>query len=140
MKKAHCIIALALPFIFGLGWIFGKAALDHFPPILMAALRFGTAGLIMLPFVEWPKIKLHHLILLSALAIGIPYSLSNYGLSKLDVSTTVLLVQLEAPFLIMMSLLFLRERPSGILIIGVTISFFGVILVCLLYTSPSPRD
>lgn len=129
MTRKHQLLALALSIVFGMGWVFGKAALNHFPPILLATFRFGFAALVMFPFFQWPRVKFEYLILLSALAITIPYSLSNYGLSQLDVSVTVLLVQLEAPILIAMSLIFLREIPGRLVVIGVAISFVGVLFV-----------
>lgn len=129
MTGKHRLLALALSIVFGMGWVFGKAALDHFPPILLAAFRFGVAALVMFPFYKWPKIRFEYLILLSTLAITIPYSLSNYGLSRLDVSVAVLLVQLETPILIAMSLIFLREVPGRLVIVGVATSFLGVLLV-----------
>jgi O-acetylserine/cysteine efflux transporter len=129
MPRKHQLLALALSIVFGIGWVFGKAALNHFPPILLATFRFGVAALVMFPFYKWPQIKFEYLILLSVLAITIPYSLSNYGLSQLDVSVTVLLTQLETPILIAMSLIFLREVPGRLVIVGVAISFVGVLLV-----------
>lgn len=129
MSRLHTLLALGLSVVFGLGWVFGKAALDHFPPVLMAAFRFGCAGLAMLPFCKWPQIGIGNVFLVSALAIGIPYGLSNFGLSQLDVSITVLLVQLEAPILILMSAMFLKEIPSRQVVLGVVLAFCGVTLV-----------
>ncbi|MBR2691420.1 MAG: DMT family transporter [Aquamicrobium sp.] len=129
MVWSHRFLALTLSVVFGLGWVFGKAALDHFPPILMAAFRFACAGVVMLPFCQWKDLKLKNIIVLSILSISIPYSLSNYSLSQLDVSITVMLAQMEAPILIVMSALFLREIPSRTIIIGVIVSFVGVIFV-----------
>ncbi|CAM5522642.1 EamA family transporter [Mycolicibacterium aubagnense] len=129
MVGSHRFLALTLSIIFGLGWVFGKAALDHFPPIIMAAFRFGCAGLAMLPFCKWKGLSLKEVIILSVLSISIPYSLSNYSLSQLDVSVTVMLAQMEAPILIVMSALFLREIPSRTIILGVVVSFIGVTFV-----------
>lgn len=115
--------------IFGAGWVFAKSALGHFPPILLAAFRFGIAGVFVLAIAPAPQISMAKLILVSILAISIPYSLSNFALSKLDVSLTVLLSQLEAPVLIIFGLVFLRERPTRRTIIGVVVAIVGVVLV-----------
>lgn len=123
------ILALLMATIFGLGWIVGKSALEQLPPILMAALRFGLAAVLILPFTGWPRIKLLHLLPLSVLALSAPYSLSNIGLAHLDVSLTILVVQLEAPVLIALSAIFLSERPSGTAIAGIVLAVLGVVLV-----------
>lgn len=129
MHKWNVTLALLMATIFGLGWIIGKSALEQLPPILMAALRFGLAAILILPFTGWPQIKLLHLLPLSVLALSAPYSLSNIGLAHLDVSLTILLVQLEAPVLIALSAIFLGERPSTIAIAGIVLAVLGVALV-----------
>lgn len=123
------MLALLMATIFGLGWIVGKSALEQMPPILMAALRFGLAAVVILPFTGWPRIELLHLLPLSVLALSAPYSLSNIGLAHLDVSLTILLVQLEAPVLIALSAIFLGERPFKIAIAGIVLAVSGVALV-----------
>lgn len=129
MIKGYTILGLVMAIIFGMGWIVGKSALDQVPPILMAALRFGVAAAVVLPFTGWPKLTLWHLLPLSVLALSAPYSLSNIGLSHLDVSLTILLVQLEAPVLIGLSALVLGERPSKLALFGVLLAVSGVVLV-----------
>jgi O-acetylserine/cysteine efflux transporter len=129
MTLTHRTLALALAAIFGLGWVLGKTALDHFSPIFLSGLRFGCAALAMLPFLQWPAAPLRSLLLISALAISLPFSLSNYGLSKLDVTVTTLLVQMEAPILIVMSALFLKEIPARLVVFGVAIALVGVVFV-----------
>ncbi len=129
MRPTHFLLGLSLSFVFGFGWIFGKAALSEFPPILLAGMRFGIAAILICSVMGWPKIRFQHLILLSVLAVSGPYSLSNIGLNELDVSLTVLLVQLEAPILILLSAIFLRERPSTVSVFGVLIAIAGVALV-----------
>ncbi|WP_416879567.1 DMT family transporter [Litorimonas sp.] len=130
MNKKNVFLALAMATIFGLGWIVGKSALEQLPPIQMAALRFGLAAALILPFTGWPKrIRLLHLLPLSVLAVSAPYSLSNIGLAELDVSLTILLVQLEAPVLIVLSAIFLQERPSRLALVGIILAVSGVALV-----------
>ncbi|MCZ4354147.1 EamA family transporter [Roseovarius aestuarii] len=129
MNTQSVLLAFLMATIFGLGWIVGKSALEQLPPIQMAALRFGLAAILILPFTGWPKIRLVHLLPLSVFALSAPYSLSNIGLAKLDVSLTILLVQLEAPVLIALSALFLHERPSRTAVVGIVLAVFGVILV-----------
>ncbi|WP_366523145.1 DMT family transporter [uncultured Tateyamaria sp.] len=62
-------------------------------------------------------------------AAPIPYSFSYIGLSQLDVSITVLLVQLEALILITLSAIILKEFPSRSAIVGIVLAFVGVSLV-----------
>lgn len=129
MLIKHVLLGLSLSVILGMGWVFGKTALDHFPPILVAAFRFGIAAMALRLFFSWPAIPIVYLLLASTMAISVPYSLTYVGLQDLDVSTTVLLVQLEAPILIVLSAVFLSEVPRKITIVGVSIAVIGVSFV-----------
>ncbi|MEO9652761.1 MAG: EamA family transporter [Roseobacter sp.] len=129
MTRRHLAMAFALSIVFGVGWVFGKTATTHFPPVFVAMLRFGIAGFTIISVCGWPTVPPRHLLFASACAISIPYSLSYAGLSRLDVSVTVLLIQLEAPILITLSAIWLREFPSRMCAIGVAIAVGGVVFV-----------
>lgn len=129
MSRPHLALALIMSLVFGAGWVLGKTATSHFSPILVAMFRFGFAGIVLVLIFGWPKVKLWKLWIASACALGIPYSFSYIGLSQLDVSITVLLVQLEAPILIALSAILLREIPSRLAIAGIVHAVVGVILV-----------
>lgn len=129
MNPHHLALALSLPFLFGAGWVFGKTATEHFAPILVAALRFGIAGLVGVAIWGWPKAPLRLLLPASTCAIGVPYGLSYVGLAQLDVSVTVLLVQLEAPILILLSAATLRERPGRREASGIALAVLGALFV-----------
>lgn len=129
MLRSHLIMALALSVIFGAGWVFGKTATAHFSPIFVATLRFGFAGVVLVAIFGWPKVPMQKLFFASACALGVPYNLSYIGLSRLDVSITVLLVQLEAPILIVLSAIVLREIPKRTTVFGVVLAVVGIVLV-----------
>ena len=129
MSRSHLVLALVMSLVFGAGWIFGKTATSHFSPILVAMFRFGFAGVVLVLLFGWPKVDLWKLWIASACALGVPYSFSYIGLSQLDVSITVLLVQLEAPILITLSAILLREIPSRAAVLGIILAVVGVTLV-----------
>ncbi len=52
MTFKDILLVMLMILIFGMGWIFGKSALDHFPPILLAAIRFGVAAICFIPFIK----------------------------------------------------------------------------------------
>ena len=129
MNSRNLALAVLMSVIFGLGWVLGKSVLEQFPPVLMAAFRFGIAALTICTLTGWPKLGLSRLLPLSILAISAPYSLSNIGLAHLDVSLTILLVQLEAPILICLSALLLGERVGRGAVCGTMLATAGVVLV-----------
>ena len=47
-------MGIAVALLWGMGLVFAKAAIDHFPPILLTALRFTVTALAMVWFVKPP--------------------------------------------------------------------------------------
>jgi O-acetylserine/cysteine efflux transporter len=129
MSRTHLALALMMSLVFGAGWVFGKTATSHFSPILVAMFRFGFAGIVLVITFGWPKVPVWKLWFASTCALAIPYSLSYIGLSQLDVTITVLLVQLEAPILITLSAMLLREVPSRSAVVGIALAVAGVVFV-----------
>lgn len=129
MQFRHILLAVLMAVVFGMGWVFAKSALWHFPPILLAAFRFGVTALCLVWFARPCGARWKELTLISLLAISVPYSMSYAGMQDLAVSTTVLLVQLEAPALILLGAVVLGERPSIQQFVGTVCAVVGVLLV-----------
>lgn len=129
MKPSHFMMALAVPTIWGLGFVFAKAALDWFPPILLIACRFAITACALVWFVKVPRGIWKQLFLISLISATIQYSLTFTGLKSLDAFTAVLVIQLEVPFMVILAAIFLGERITAIKIAGIVIAFFGFILI-----------
>ncbi|HMB76440.1 MAG TPA: EamA family transporter [Kiloniellaceae bacterium] len=129
MAPLHFLMALAVPVIWGMGIVFAKAALDHFPPILLIAFRFAVTAGVLVWFVRPPWPLMGRIFLIALVSVTIQYSLTFTGLKYLDASVTVLVVQLEVPILILIGALFLSERPSPRTYAGIVMTFLGVVLI-----------
>ena len=57
MKPTDILLAIAVPLIWGGGFLFAKAAIEHFPPILLMALRFSLTALVLVWFVPRPDLE-----------------------------------------------------------------------------------
>jgi O-acetylserine/cysteine efflux transporter len=99
MRIRHLILAFIMSIVFGMGWVFAKSAMTHFPPILLAGFRFMVTAVVLARFMKSPNGQIAHLLVISILAVSIPYSLSYSAMKYLDVSTSVLLAQMETPVL-----------------------------------------
>jgi O-acetylserine/cysteine efflux transporter len=119
-------LGLGVAFVWGLGLVFAKAAISHFPPILLMAFRFSVTAMALAWFIKPSGGQLRMLFLISFISATLQYSLTFTGLAGLDASATALIVQLEIPFLILIGAIFLKESPGWRRWIGITIAFFGV--------------
>ncbi len=129
MPFSQLALALLVPLLWGLGFVFAKAGLSEFPPLLLMGMRFCLTAIILLPFVKMPR---GHLIWIAALAfIGstIQYGLTFTGLKHMDASLAIIVVQLEVPFGVIMGALLFREHVGWQKILGILLAFAGVALI-----------
>jgi len=129
MKPKDVVLALSVPIIWGAGFLFAKAAIGHFPPILLMALRFSVTALILVWFVTPPFHYFHRIFWIALVSAAIQYSLTFTGLRDLDASTAIIVVQLEVPFGVLLAAILLRDKIKARHVIGITLAFLGVALI-----------
>ena len=113
----------------GMGVVFAKAAIEHFPPILLMSLRFALTAAVLVWFVRPPLGLLRKLFAIALISAAIQYSLTFTGLKGIDAGVMALVVQLEVPFLVLLGALFLGEKASLRKWIGIVLAFVGVGLI-----------
>ena len=125
----HVIMALFVPLLWGLGFVFAKGAINHFPPILLMAFRFSLTALVLVWFTPLPVRKFFQLFKIAIIAAAVQYSLTFTGVKGLEAGLASIIVQLEVPFLVILGALLLREKPGYKKWIGIAISFVGVAIM-----------
>ena len=129
MSVHHILLAISVPMIWGMGFVFAKGALEYFPPILLMAFRFLVTACVLVWFVKPPVHLFGRIALIALVSAAIQYSLTFTGLKDLDASIAVLVVQLEVPFMVLLGAIFLKERPDLQKYIGIALAFGGVALI-----------
>ena len=119
-------MALMVPLVWGMGFVFAKGAINHFPPILLMAFRFALTAMVLVWFVPVPYGNLKNIFNVAIVAAAIQYSLTFTGLAGLEAGLASLVVQLEVPFLVLLGALVLKENPGLQKWAGIIISFLGV--------------
>lgn len=129
LSLADILLGVSVAALWGMGLIFAKAAIAHFPPILLMALRFTVTALALVWFVRPPLSQMATLFRIACVAAAIQYSLTYTGLTGLDASVTALIIQLEVPFLVLIGVVALKERPELRKWLGIALAFIGVALI-----------
>jgi len=129
MKPLDVTLAVLVPVIWGMGFVVAKAAMEHFPPILLMALRFSVTALVLVWWFRPPKGILLDLFWIAMVSAALQYSLTFTGLKEIDASTAALLVQLEVPFGVLMGYLFFHDRITPWQVIGMMLAFAGTTLI-----------
>ena len=130
-------LALSVPINWGMGFTLAKAGLGEFPPLFLMSMRFVLSAGILLWFFPPPIGQLRAIFMIALVSATIQYGLTFTGLTGLDASTAILLVQLEVPFGALLAAIFLNDKLGWKRTLGMALAFFGVSLIA---GAPSIRD
>jgi len=123
------LIAALVPIFLGFGFVIAKPAMVDLPPFLLMGLRFTFVALLLIWWFPIPKTFLKRIFFVSLIANTLQYSITYTGLSLIDASAAVLLVQTEVPFGVVFAYFMLKEKPTIRSLIGIAIAFVGVYIL-----------
>ena len=129
MPVKDLLIALSVPLLWGFGLAISKLGMEQLPPMLINGLRWIIAGLVLVWWFPIPKKIMKEIFLVSFVAVTLQYGLTYTGVSMIDASSAVLLVQSEVPFGVLVAFFILKERPPIKNIIGLFIAFTGLVVL-----------
>ncbi len=141
IKAQHWLTLIFLSLIWGSSFILIKRGLEYFTALQVGALRITLAGIFLLP-ISIPNIKLMPkkrfpwLVLTAVCGSFIPMFLFPIAEEHIHSSMAGILNALMSVFVIILGVIFFKYKTHTGQIIGVVLSFTGVIL--LLQTSSSP--
>ncbi len=129
MTLRDSLIAGIVPIFLGFGFVIAKPAMEYFPPFLLTGLRFTFAASILIWWFPIPKGFLKKIFIVSFVANTLQYGITFTGLSMIDASAAVLLVQTEVAFGVVFAYFMLKEKPTTRSLIGISIAFIGVYIL-----------
>jgi O-acetylserine/cysteine efflux transporter len=116
--------------VWGVNNAAAKLATEHLPPMLMGALRFGMAAVVLAPFVRPPFPNWKSLVLLALVGGPVHFGLIYWGFSLAeDLTPLAVSLQLWIPFTAIFAWLVLGEKLSGPIIGGLLVAFAGVVFM-----------
>lgn len=139
MSPRHSLLALLVVLIWGSNFVIIDVGLVDVPPLLFLALRFVAVCIPAIFFIKPPAIGWRNILL-----IGSFLSLGQFALLYLALSLGMppgllsLVAQTQVIFSIVISALFLKERPSRRQAIGVGIGMLGLTLVIAGHSATAP--
>jgi len=126
------LMGLLVTFLWSSSYIFIKFGLDELSPFFFAAVRYSLASTILLlaSFIKRKKIFLNRKLSLYFVVVGfLGYTVAQgfqfVGLSLLPAVTVTFLLNFNAFFVLILGLIFLKEKPSKIQYIGFPLALLG---------------
>ena len=129
-------LLLLVAVIWGGSFIVVKEATAEMDPLVLGAVRFLVATPLMVillivmkanprvPRKEWPS-----LIVLGLTGVTLLYVLQYIGIAYTNASTSSVLTDMDVLFIVLLSFLLLHEPVTRLRILGIGLSFIGVIVV-----------
>lgn len=130
MKPKHALLAVLVALIWGTNFLAINATLQSVPPMLSVALRFVLVIFPLIFFVKPPKIGWKFVVL-----IGLTVSAGQFGLTYLAMHLGLptglapLVLQAQVLFTVLLSMVFLKEKPNAGQSIGIGLGIAGLLVV-----------
>jgi O-acetylserine/cysteine efflux transporter len=126
------LLAVVVAVVWGLNFPATALALDHFPPFLLAAVRFTLLAVPTVLLVPRPRIPFGRLVL-----VGVGLGILQFGFLYLGIVTGMpsglasLVLQASAPFTVLLAGVWLRERITARQGIGIAIAVLGLAAIAV---------
>lgn len=110
-----------------------KWSLTNISPFLLAFLRFSVASIILFPF-AYTKLKIYKedllkFIVVGLFGVGIHIPLFFFGLQLTSSINAPIIASAGPVFIILLSIILLKERPKKKVFIGTFVSLLGVLVI-----------
>jgi O-acetylserine/cysteine efflux transporter len=130
MPRRHIILALSVAALWGVNFVAIDYALESFPPLLLAALRFTLVAFPAVFLLPRPPIPWRYVV-----AVGVTLSACQFGLLFVSIHVGMpaglssLVMQLNAVFTVILAVALLGERPGRRQLAGALLAFGGIALI-----------
>ena len=129
MRPLDAAAAAAVIVIWGSNFVVAKIGFAQFPPLLMTALRFSVAALVLAPFLKPLGRPISQIAVVSVSMGTIHFGLIYTGLSGVEAGTAALAAQLYVPFSVILARLVFAERMNLSQAGGMVLAFAGVAIL-----------
>lgn len=132
MNARDRTLALIVAVLWGLNFPATAIALRHYPPLLMAAVRFTLLTIPTVLFIPRPRVRWRWLI-----GAGFGFGFVQFAFLYLGMATGMpaglasLVLQASAPFTVLLAAFGLRERLSSRQVAGVAVAVTGLVLIAI---------
>ncbi|MFE5674073.1 EamA family transporter [Streptomyces erythrochromogenes] len=127
MRPVHTALAVLVAAVWGFNFVVIEIGLDHFPPLLLSALRFLVAALPAVLFVGPPKVAWKWIA-----GVGVALGIAKFGLlftgmdAGMPAGLSSLVLQVQAVFTAVLAAVVLRERPGRVRVTGMAVALAGI--------------
>lgn len=131
MAPIDILLVLLVNLAWGFNFVAAKVAVNELPPMLLTAMRFGCLALILAPLItSVPRSQIKAILAVGLFAGILHFGLLFIGLGMVHhVSSAAVAIQLNIPFVTILSVVILKETVRWRRIMGIVLAFAGVFVI-----------
>ena len=130
MRPVHLAFILLIDLLWGFNVVALKFAVESIEPLTVTFLRYSIVLLVCLPWLRWLPGRMSLVLLTAVVAGALFMGLVSLSFAAADnISALSIVGQLGVPFSLVLAVLFLGERIRWVRILGIALSFFGVVII-----------
>lgn len=122
-------LVMLIVVVWGFNFAAAKIGVAVAPPLALLAVRFFVVGLLLVPFVRFPRRQIPLIVAISTVLGTIHFGVMFVGLQWVDVATASLIGQLQVPFAVLLGVLVYKEKLGLRQILGMVLAFGGLLVV-----------
>lgn len=131
MAPIDFALVLLVNLIWGFNFVAAKVGVNELPPMLLTGIRFCAIGLVLAPLISRvPRDQIRPVLWIALTAGLCHFGLLFIGIGLVgDVSSAAVAIQLNIPFVTILSVVILKESIRWRRIVGIVIAFAGVFVI-----------
>lgn len=131
MAPIDIFLVLLVNLIWGFNFIAAKVGVGEFPPMLMTGIRFCALALVLSPLLfRLPRDQIWPVFWVAMTAGLMHFGFLFIGIARVgDVSSAAVAIQLNIPFVTILSVVVLKETIRWRRIMGIVLAFGGVVVI-----------
>lgn len=129
MRTTDILLALLVMVIWGANFVVAKIGVTHMPPLMLIGIRFLLVGVILAPFVPYPRGKMWQIAALSVVLGTLHFGLMFTGIKGLDAGVASIAIQLQVPFASILAAFFFKDVLGWRRLLGMALAFAGIVLI-----------
>ena len=130
MKPQDILVAVVVAFIWGFNFVVIEVGLDSFPPLFFSALRFVFSAFPAILFIRKSTISFRWIVSIGLVLGVVMFSLLFVGMKVgMPAGLSSLVLQIQSVFTLLLSSLLLRDAPTTVQKLGVSVAFCGILVL-----------
>ncbi len=130
MKPQHLAFLMAINVVWGLNAVVSKFAVDAMGPLTSTFFRFAIILAVLVPFLRWQQGRMLMIFVTAFFGGALFLGCASLSYAVADnVSALAIVGQLGVPFSLILGVLFLGEKIHWPRMVGIFLSFSGVVLL-----------